>query len=80
MPHPDDAAADILTTPLMRAEEVARLLAVKTSTVYELSRRARDPLPSIRIGGSKRFDRQAVALWVAGHATPTLRHRAGEGR
>jgi excisionase family DNA binding protein len=53
----------------MRAEEVADLLAIKTSTVYELSRRRRDPLPSVRIGRSKRFDRRAVALWVVAHAT-----------
>jgi hypothetical protein len=37
----------------MRAEQVAELLAIKTSTVYELSRRRRDPLPYVRIGRSK---------------------------
>jgi excisionase family DNA binding protein len=53
----------------MRAEEVAALLAVRPSTIYELSRRRQDPLPSVRIGRSKRFDRSAVARWVAEHAT-----------
>jgi excisionase family DNA binding protein len=67
--HQHRDGSDILSAPLMRAEEVAELLAVKTSTVYELSRRLRDPLPSIRIGGSKRFDRRAVARWVEAHAT-----------
>jgi excisionase family DNA binding protein len=57
-----------LAAPLLRAEEVAELLAVRPSTVYELSRRPRDPLPSIRIGRSKRFERGAVARWVAEHA------------
>jgi excisionase family DNA binding protein len=61
--------SDLLEAPLLRAEEVADLLAVKTSTVYELSRRRCDPLPSVRIGRSKRFDRRAVALWVDAHAT-----------
>jgi excisionase family DNA binding protein len=60
---------DVLASPLMRAEEVADLLSVKTSTVYELSRRRRDPLPSVRIGRAKRFDRLAVVRWVQAHAT-----------
>jgi excisionase family DNA binding protein len=55
---------DVLVSPLMRAEDVAELLAIKTTTVYELSRRRRDPLPSLRIGRSKRFDRQAIARWI----------------
>lgn len=70
MPRPADAPGfGVLAAPLMRAEEVAELLAVKPSTIYELSRRRRDPLPSVRIGRSKRFDRQAVARWVEAHAT-----------
>jgi excisionase family DNA binding protein len=60
---------DVLASPLMRAEEVADLLSIKTSTVYELSRRRRDPLPFVRIGRSKRFDRRAIARWVDAHAT-----------
>jgi predicted DNA-binding transcriptional regulator AlpA len=56
-------------SPLLRAEEVADLLAVRPSTIYELSRRRQDPLPSIRIGRSKRLDRFAGARWVAEHAT-----------
>lgn len=57
-----------LTTPLLRAEQVAELLAVKRSTVFELSRRRLDPLPSVKIGRSKRFDRAAVAAWVDAQA------------
>jgi excisionase family DNA binding protein len=60
---------DVLHTPLMRAEEVADLLSIKTSTVYELSRRRHDPLPFVRIGRSKRFDRRAIARWVNAHAS-----------
>jgi excisionase family DNA binding protein len=67
--HSDPEITGSLTTPLMRAEEVAELLAMRPSTIYELSRRRRDPLPSIRIGRSKRFERTAVARWVADHAT-----------
>jgi excisionase family DNA binding protein len=60
---------DVFHTPLMRAEEVADLLSVPISTIYELSRRRRDPLPSVRIGRSKRFDRRAIARWVEAHAS-----------
>ena len=59
---------DVLRSPLMRADEVADLLSIKTSTVYELSRRRHDPLPFVRIGRSKRFDRRAIARWVEAHA------------
>jgi excisionase family DNA binding protein len=65
---PQGDALDVLAAPLMRAEEVAGLLSIKTSTVYELSRRRRDPLPSVRIGRSKRFDRRAIARWIEAHA------------
>jgi excisionase family DNA binding protein len=58
----------LLSEPLMRAEQVAELLAIRTSTVYELSRRRRDPLPYVRIGRSKRFSRRAVAQWVQAQA------------
>jgi excisionase family DNA binding protein len=67
--YSDPPPPSALPSPLMRAEEVAELLAVRPSTIYELSRRRQDPLPSIRTGRSKRFDRSAVARWVADHAT-----------
>jgi excisionase family DNA binding protein len=59
---------DVFASPLMRAEDVADLLCIKTSTVYELSRRRHDPLPSVRIGRSKRFERRAIARWLEAHA------------
>jgi excisionase family DNA binding protein len=52
----------------MRAEQVAELLAIKTSTVYELSRRRRNPLPYVRIGRSKRSSPNAIAQWVQAQA------------
>ncbi len=54
----------LLTRPLIRAEDVAALLAVRPSTVYELSRRRINPLPYVRVGRSKRFDPDAVADWI----------------
>jgi excisionase family DNA binding protein len=66
--HSDLPSSGALASPLMRAEEVAALLAIRPSTVFELSRRRHDPLPSLRIGRSKRFDRTAVGRWVAAQA------------
>lgn len=40
------------------------MLAVKSSTLYELSRRGREPLPYVRIGRSKRFSCHALTQWV----------------
>jgi hypothetical protein len=54
---------------------LAVLLAVRPSTVDELSRRACDPLPSVRSGRSKRFEAQAVARWVSPHATGSVGER-----
>lgn len=59
-----DTGPIALDTPLLKAEEVAELLAVKRSTVFELSRRRIDPLPSVSIGRAKRFDRTAVSRWL----------------
>jgi excisionase family DNA binding protein len=60
----EDNEPGLLSEPLLRAEQVAELLAVKTNTVYELSRRRRDPLPYVRIGRSKRFSRPVIARWL----------------
>lgn len=51
---------------LLTADDVAALLAVPRSSVYEYARRMLDPLPSLRIGRHRRFDRGAVERWLAG--------------
>jgi excisionase family DNA binding protein len=33
--------------------------------VYELARQLHDPLPSIRLGRSRRFDRRELEEWLA---------------
>jgi excisionase family DNA binding protein len=63
----DKHQPDFLAEPLLRADQVAELLAVKTSTIYELSRRRHDPLPCVNIGRSRRFHRPAVAEWAQAH-------------
>jgi excisionase family DNA binding protein len=53
-----------LNEPLMTASQVARLMAVPTSSVYEYARRRRAPLPSITIGKHRRFYRSDVEAWL----------------
>ncbi len=53
-----------LTERLLVADDVAGLLNIKRSTVYELSRREQDPLPSVKIGRAKRFSRKQVEHWL----------------
>jgi excisionase family DNA binding protein len=53
-----------LDAPLLTADEVAGLLAVPRSSVYEYARRRVDPLPSLLIGRHRRFDRRTVERWL----------------
>lgn len=49
--------------PLLRPDEAANLLAVKTSWIYEAVRTGR--LPCIRIGRHIRFTRALLQEWLA---------------
>jgi excisionase family DNA binding protein len=53
-----------LDEPLLTAGEVAELLAVPRTSVYEYARRLGDPLPSIRVGRHRRFYRSDIAAWL----------------
>lgn len=55
-----------LVEPLLTAEQVAGLLAVPRSSVYEYARRQHGALPSITIGRHRRFYRSDVEAWLAG--------------
>jgi excisionase family DNA binding protein len=57
-----------LDTPLLTAEQVAQLLAVPRSSVYEYARRQHDPLPSIAVGRHRRFHRTEIERWLATYA------------
>jgi excisionase family DNA binding protein len=52
-----------MTEPLLKAEELARLLNVRPTTVYAWAQTGF--VPHIRIGGCVRFDRVAVDKWLA---------------
>lgn len=65
-PSPDPAnTAVTLHEPLLTAEDVAALLAVPRSSVYEYARRLRDPLPSILVGRHRRFYRSDLEAWLS---------------
>ena len=66
----DDVRVE-LDRPLLTADEVAGLLAVPRSSVYEYARRRVDPLPSVLIGRHRRFDRRTVERWLASQMTVT---------
>jgi excisionase family DNA binding protein len=55
-----------LSEPLLTADQVAALLAVPRSSVYEYARRRHRPLPSIAVGRHRRFYRSDVEAWLAG--------------
>jgi len=58
------------TTEILTPEDVAALLRVSESWVYEKARRrCRDPLPCFRIGRYIRFSRAAVMKWLESTAT-----------
>ena len=53
-----------LDQPLLTADDVAHLLTVPRSSVYEYARRTTDPIPSVLIGRHRRFQRDDVEGWV----------------
>jgi excisionase family DNA binding protein len=54
-----------LSEPLLRASDVALLLDIPRSTVYDYAKRKADPLPSVQIGRHRRFHRSEVERWLA---------------
>jgi excisionase family DNA binding protein len=61
----DGHAPGIATTgaPLLRPEDAARLLSVKTSWIYEAVRTRQ--LPCVRVGRYIRFTPQLLEKWLA---------------
>jgi excisionase family DNA binding protein len=47
------------------AEELAELLSLKKTTIYDMARSGR--LPSLRIGSNVRFDPATTAAWLEQH-------------
>lgn len=58
-----ETADSLFNAPLLRAEDAARLLSVRTSWVYEAVRERR--LPCVRVGRHIRFTRRMLDDWLA---------------
>jgi excisionase family DNA binding protein len=52
------------TPILLTARQVAVLLQIPVSSVYEYARRPHNPLPSISIGRHRRFRRDEIDRWL----------------
>jgi excisionase family DNA binding protein len=62
---------------ILTPEEVAQMLRVELSFVYEKSRRRqRNPIPVHRIGRYLRYYRAEVIAWFDGQAQPTRKGAA----
>ncbi len=63
--HTNSAPALVdLDEPLLTATQVAELLAIPRSSVYEYARCRHNPLPSIEVGRHRRFFRNDIATWL----------------
>lgn len=65
--NPNPASA-LIDGPLLRPDEAARLLSVRTSWVYEAVRAGK--LPCIRVGRHIRLTRQMLDAWLASQTRP----------
>ena len=63
------AVGDASMSPLLTADDVAMLLAVPRSSVYDYARRLVNPLPSLTIGRHRRFMRGDVERWATAQRT-----------
>lgn len=60
--------------PLLTPDEVAELLGVKTSTIYQWSHQ--DYIPHVKLGRLLRFNMSAIEKWIEKKATSgRLTHR-----
>jgi excisionase family DNA binding protein len=65
-PTTANSPATLAEGPLLRPEEAARLLSVKTSWIYEAVRAGR--VPCLRVGRHIRFTRHMLEDWLAEQA------------
>ena len=59
---------------LLTADQVARLLGVPRSWVYEQSRAGR--IPTVTLGRYRRYRREAIEAWIQGIEAPARGARA----
>ena len=64
----EDGSRGTLVDPLLRPDEVARMLGVRRSSVYEYVRTGR--LPHVRVGRHLRFLREDLEDWIRRQRRP----------
>jgi len=64
----EDGVRGTLADPLLRPDEVARMLGVRRSSVYEYVRTGR--LPHVRVGRHVRFLREDLEDWIRRQRRP----------
>jgi predicted DNA-binding transcriptional regulator AlpA len=60
----EERPATYVPEHLVKADDVADVLALRPSTVRDLSTRKTNPMPSIKIAGSRRWRLSDVLAWV----------------
>jgi len=63
-PHPSRSGNVLLAQPLLTAEQVAGLLGIPRSSVYDYARRRHEPMPSLQIGRHRRFVQEDIESWL----------------
>jgi len=66
-----------MTSSLLTAAEIAELLGVPTSWVYQQSRAGR--IPTVRLGRYRRYRREAIEEWLERLEAPAREARAHAG-
>jgi excisionase family DNA binding protein len=69
-PPPEGNGDGALSEPLLRPEDVANLLGVRKSSVYEYARAGQ--LPCVKVGRHLRFLRSDLERWVLRQRRPGL--------
>ena len=63
-PQPTRGGGVQLAQPLLTAEQVATLLGIPRSSVYDYARRKHEPIPSLQIGRHRRFLQEDIERWL----------------
>ena len=70
-PAPEQTQLPLLAEPLLTADDVASLLRVPRSTIYELTRSRR--LPHVKVGRRTLFVRSDLDAWIIASRVMPLR-------